>query len=137
MLLLAVEIYIFGISSAAISTNFIQMIIARIKQRIGKSLFPIALGIMRDKFDHSNFGLDLNPSTLSSEFLCDTKNIEFSEWIYYLFSHLGETPEQRFQKQKMSPLEHQGSWTGLPKIIGCSCNVMTFTLLLTEASFCP
>jgi hypothetical protein len=66
------------------------------------------------KFDHSNFGLDLNPSTLSSAFLCDTKNIEFSEWDYYLFSHLGETPEQRFQKQKMSPLEHQGSWTGLP-----------------------
>jgi hypothetical protein len=89
------------------------------------------------KFDHSNFGLDLNPSTLSSAFLCDTKNIEFSEWVYYLFSHLGETPEQRFQKQKMSPLEHQGSWTGLPKIIGCSCIVMTFTLLLTEASFCP
>jgi MFS family permease len=51
LLLLAVEIYIFGISSAAISTNFIQMIIARITQRIGKSLFPIAFGIMRDKFE--------------------------------------------------------------------------------------
>ena len=51
LLLLAVEIYIFGISPAAISTNFIQMIIARIMQRIGESLFPIAFGIMRDKFE--------------------------------------------------------------------------------------
>lgn len=50
-MLLAVEIYIFGISSAAISTNFIQMIIARTTQRIGKSLFPTAFDIMRDKFE--------------------------------------------------------------------------------------
>ena len=44
--------YIFlGFPLLAISTNFIQMIIARTTQRIGKSLFPTAFDIMRDKFE--------------------------------------------------------------------------------------
>ena len=44
MLLLAVETLLLYLPTS-------QMIIARITQRIGKSLFPIAFGIMRDKFE--------------------------------------------------------------------------------------
>jgi MFS family permease len=51
MLLLIVGIYTIGIRTAAISTNFIVMIIARIMQGIGASMFPIAFGIIRDKFE--------------------------------------------------------------------------------------
>jgi hypothetical protein len=61
---------------------------------------------------------------LSSEFLCDTKNVEASEWIYHLSSHLRETPEQRFQMQKMSPLDHESSFLirGLDRYDGQGCN---------------
>jgi MFS family permease len=51
MLLLIVGIYTIGISTAAVSTNFTVMIIARIMQGIGASMFPIAFGIIRDKFE--------------------------------------------------------------------------------------
>jgi MFS family permease len=51
MLLLIVGIYTIGISTAAISTNFTVMVIARIMQGIGASMFPIAFGIIRDKFE--------------------------------------------------------------------------------------
>jgi MFS family permease len=51
MLLLIVGIYTIGISTAAISTNFTVMIIARIMQGTGASMFPIAFGIIRDKFE--------------------------------------------------------------------------------------
>jgi MFS family permease len=51
MLLIIVGIYTIGISTAAVSTNFTVMIIARIMQGIGASMFPIAFGIIRDKFE--------------------------------------------------------------------------------------
>lgn len=51
MLLIIVGIYTIGISTAAVSTNFTVMIIARIMQGIGASMFPIAFGIIRDNFE--------------------------------------------------------------------------------------
>jgi MFS family permease len=51
MLLLIVGLYTIGISTAAISTNFTVMIIARIMQGIGASMFPIAFSIIRDEFE--------------------------------------------------------------------------------------
>jgi MFS family permease len=50
MLLIIVGIYTIGISLAAISTNFTVMIIARIMQGFGASMFAISFGIIRDKF---------------------------------------------------------------------------------------
>jgi MFS family permease len=50
MLLIIVAIYTIGISVAAISTNFTIMIIARIMQGFGASMFAISFGIIRDKF---------------------------------------------------------------------------------------
>ena len=46
MLLLIVGIYTIGISTAEVSINFTVMIIARIMQGIGASMFPTAFGIM-------------------------------------------------------------------------------------------
>ena len=50
MLLIIVGIYTIGICVAAISKNFIVMIIARIMQGVGASMFAISFGIIRDKF---------------------------------------------------------------------------------------
>ena len=50
MLLIIVGIYTIGISVAAISTNFTVMIIGRIMQGFGASMFAISFGIIRDKF---------------------------------------------------------------------------------------
>jgi MFS family permease len=50
MLLIIVGIYTIGISVAAISTNFSILIIARIMQGVGASMFAISFGIIRDKF---------------------------------------------------------------------------------------
>ena len=50
MLLIIVGIYTIGISVAAISTNFIVLIVARIMQGVGASMFAISFGIIRDKF---------------------------------------------------------------------------------------
>ena len=50
MLLIIVGIYTIGICVAAISTNFTVMIIARIMQGVGASMFAISFGIIRDKF---------------------------------------------------------------------------------------
>jgi MFS family permease len=50
MLLIIVAIYTIGISVAAISTNCTIMIIARIMQGFGASMFAISFGIIRDKF---------------------------------------------------------------------------------------
>ena len=58
MLLLVVEIYIFGISPAVISATS-QKIIARIIQSIGELLFPIAFGVMRDKFEPEKIAVAL------------------------------------------------------------------------------
>jgi len=50
MLLIIVGIYTIGISVPAISTNFTVMIIARIMQGFGASMFAISFSIIRDKF---------------------------------------------------------------------------------------
>jgi MFS family permease len=50
MLIIIVGIYTIGISVAAISTNFTVLIIARIMQGVGASMFAISFGIIRDKF---------------------------------------------------------------------------------------
>ncbi|HXP52501.1 MAG TPA: MFS transporter, partial [Bacteroidia bacterium] len=50
MLLIIVGIYTLGISVAAISTNFLILIVARIMQGIGASMFAISFSIIRDKF---------------------------------------------------------------------------------------
>lgn len=49
------------------------------------------------------------------------------EWIYHLFSYLRETPEYRFNKQKMAPLDHDSSFLirGLDKYDGKGCNQFT------------
>src|SRR4051794_19365240 len=51
MLLIIVGIYTIGICVAAVSTNFTVMIIARIMQGVGASMFAISFGIIRDKFE--------------------------------------------------------------------------------------
>lgn len=51
MLLIIVGIYTVGISVAAISTNFLVLIIARIMQGVGASMFAISFSIIREKFD--------------------------------------------------------------------------------------
>lgn len=51
MLLIIVGIYTIGISVAAISTNFSILIIARIMQGVGASMFAISFSIIREKFD--------------------------------------------------------------------------------------
>jgi MFS family permease len=50
MLLIIVGIYTVGISVAAISTNFSVLIIARIMQGVGASMFAISFSIIREKF---------------------------------------------------------------------------------------
>jgi MFS family permease len=51
MLLIIAGIYTIGISVAAISTNFSILIIARIMQGVGASMFAISFSIIREKFD--------------------------------------------------------------------------------------
>ena len=51
MLLIIVGIYTIGISVAAISTTFSVLIIARIMQGVGASMFAISFSIIREKFD--------------------------------------------------------------------------------------
>ena len=50
MLLIIVGIYTIGISVAAISPNFLTLIVARIMQGVGASMFAISFSIIRDKF---------------------------------------------------------------------------------------
>jgi MFS family permease len=50
MSLISVGIYTLGISVAAISTNFLILIVARIMQGVGASMFAISFSIIRDKF---------------------------------------------------------------------------------------
>jgi MFS family permease len=50
ILLIILGIYAIGISVAAISINFTALLIARVIQGVGVSMFPIAFGIIRDTF---------------------------------------------------------------------------------------
>ena len=59
MLLIIVGIYTIGISVAAISTNFSVLIIARIMQGVGASMFAIAFSIIREKFEPKKLAVAL------------------------------------------------------------------------------
>ncbi len=50
MVLTIMIIYIIGISLGGLSSNFTFLVIARVIQGIGISMFPIAFGIIRDEF---------------------------------------------------------------------------------------
>jgi MFS family permease len=50
MVLIIMIIYIIGISVGGFSTNIYLLLVARLIQGIGISMFPIAFGIIRDKF---------------------------------------------------------------------------------------
>jgi MFS family permease len=49
MILIIFIIYIIGISAGALSSNISFLVIARVIQGIGISMFPIAFGIIRDQ----------------------------------------------------------------------------------------
>ena len=87
----------------------------------------------KDKF----FAEHPDTDTLTSEFLDDTKSIELSEWIYHLFSYLRHTPEQIYQEQKMSLLDHDSSFLirGLDKYDGKGCN--QFSGCVPECRYYP
>src|SRR5437899_6333942 len=59
MLIIIVGIYTIGISVAAISTNFSVLIIARIMQGVGASMFAIAFSIIREKFEPKKLAVAL------------------------------------------------------------------------------
>src|SRR5215210_6591729 len=50
ILLIILGVYILGLLLGALATNFVSIVIGRAIQGIGISIFPIAFGIIRDKF---------------------------------------------------------------------------------------
>jgi MFS family permease len=50
MVLIILIIYIIGVSIGGISTSISVLLVARVIQGIGISMFPIAFGIIRDQF---------------------------------------------------------------------------------------
>ena len=50
ILLIILAVYIVGLFLGAISTNLLSLLVARMLQGIGISMFPIAFSILRDKF---------------------------------------------------------------------------------------
>ena len=59
MVLVIFVIYIVGIAIGGISTNIYTLILARIIQGIGISMFPIAFGIIRDQFPMSKIAIGI------------------------------------------------------------------------------
>ncbi len=57
MVLVIFVIYIVGIAIGGISTNIYTLILARIIQGVGISMFPIAFGIIRDQFPMSKIAI--------------------------------------------------------------------------------
>jgi MFS family permease len=57
MVLIIFSIYIFGIALGGISSNIYMLILARVIQGIGISMFPIAFGIIRDQFPMSKLAI--------------------------------------------------------------------------------
>ncbi|NOJ30425.1 MAG: MFS transporter [Nitrososphaeraceae archaeon] len=57
ILVIILGTYIFGTLIGGISSNFIMLVAARIIQGIGMSMFPIAFGIIRDKFPESKLAI--------------------------------------------------------------------------------
>ena len=48
MIIIIMIVYIIGLVAGGLSTNYTFLLIARIIQGIGISMFPIAFGIVRD-----------------------------------------------------------------------------------------
>ena len=59
MVLVIFVIYIVGIAIGGISTNIYTLILARIIQGVGISMFPIAFGIIRDQFPMSKIAIGI------------------------------------------------------------------------------
>jgi MFS family permease len=59
MVLVIFVIYIVGIAIGGMSTNIYTLILARIIQGIGISMFPIAFGIIRDQFPMSKIAIGI------------------------------------------------------------------------------
>lgn len=57
MVLIIFIIYIIGIAIGGISNNIYMLILARVIQGIGLSMFPIAFGIIRDQFPISKIAI--------------------------------------------------------------------------------
>src|SRR5690349_20850085 len=57
ILLIIMVIYAVGVSLSAFATNIYFMIVARAIQGIGMSMFPIAFGIVRDKFPREKISI--------------------------------------------------------------------------------
>ena len=57
MVLVIFVIYIVGIAIGGLSTNIYTLILARIIQGVGISMFPIAFGIIRDQFPMSKIAI--------------------------------------------------------------------------------
>jgi hypothetical protein len=52
------------------------------------------------------------------------RDCEFDEWYWYAIERLQDSPEQRYQREKMSPLDHDSSFLirGLDRYDGQGCN---------------
>jgi MFS family permease len=59
MVLVIFVIYIVGIAIGGISTNIYTLVLARIIQGVGISMFPIAFGIIRDQFPMSKIAIGI------------------------------------------------------------------------------
>ena len=59
MVLVIFVIYIVGIAIGGMSTNIYTLILARIIQGVGISMFPIAFGIIRDQFPMSKIAIGI------------------------------------------------------------------------------
>ena len=59
MVLVIFIIYIIGIAIGGLSTNIYTLVLARIIQGIGISMFPIAFGIIRDQFPMSKIAIGI------------------------------------------------------------------------------
>src|SRR5437867_12445772 len=57
MVITILIIYIFGITLGGLSPNFTFLIVARVIQGIGISMFPIAFGIIRDQFPREKLAI--------------------------------------------------------------------------------
>ena len=57
MIIIIMIVYIIGILAGGLSTNYSFLLIARIIQGIGISMFPIAFGIVRDQFPREKLAI--------------------------------------------------------------------------------
>ena len=69
LVLIILIIYIIGISIGALSNNISVLLVARVIQGVGISMFPIAFGIIRDQFPIEKLAIGVG--VFSSMFLQD------------------------------------------------------------------